>query len=1700
MWKRNKRLAAFLAVTTSLQVVAPVPVVYASAGTRNQVAQVQQGSVTTNIQFDYPVTFNKVKSQNLQVSLLKDGKAVLKIALGKDNPILENKHNYKVDIVANNQQGVPLTTETNIGSYSIKIQGVDQGTYTLKYEGDGYTTYETKNIILQDYSKDVTVHTGQETFSYGDISGDGQITIEDLEQYKNAVLQGDHTKDLSGDGKVDITELTYITDQLTSKGDEVQRDTSAILSQKVIEAVDQGIKDAGLTIENGSVSDLLTGGSKAPITIKKQDPASEEPLEIPINLGEEAVETQVLEIVSPIGNGGLESGAIEVSYEEDGEIKTQRQSFDNAPSTYGALQFASRNSERNSIVIDLGKRVPVKKVTIVVDKVINTEGNADYVVLEEVNFIKDILPDGPIRDESVIGNVQLTPGDKAVILTWNPVNNVEGYRVYYGTEPGKYTQELNVSEPTAVVEGLENLKTYYFAIRAVSGDWMGTMSKEYQAVPQPSKPPKKPDFLNVEPMDRALQLSWKAAEDATYYKVFYKKATEETYTQFMPSSGADGKVTGTSVAIGGLENGVEYNLYVIAGNKIGESGQSLTVSGTPKKVTIDGPILPTKNRIPSSEIENIVMAFPANVAQEFYPNGFETTYNPNSTNQGLKNLVDGDFGTHWTARRWWESKEFTFTFKTPKEMDYLAYVGRIDGLYRKSLNHYTIKIWEENDNLNEPAKTVVSNKKIKRFTDENNSEYAILEFPKRNVKKISVEVSQWDGSPTNVSASEIVFYEYDSLDSEIRALFKDDSFTTLAEGVNQDKINDLRSKLNAEGSYYVSHNVFEDELNLAQALLDKEENALGIIKNEFVSIDAAGEPKVSSTWSPLGIVAGPATQMTIYADIPAGETLEIIPTQYYAEAGKFTGTPIELTSGRNVITIPTIHNIAGDKGGALYYRYTGDKGDQIKLQIRDITTNAANKLREIPTLELYNWYDLEEGVRKEKITAYVEALTAYVDTYKLANQQTNPYNATEISGRNVLLSLPADQILAGLKEGTSTTSEQVEKLYNSLLAWEEVMSVVHTTYGLDNPNHVLSSRQNIRYMRMFGSAFMYAAGNHIGIGYGSASALVQGEPTSKTHPREAVKENKLFGWGIGHEIGHNMDRIGKAEITNNIYSLMLQTYDGKDNILPSRLELSNKYEEMYKKVAIGDKGLANDVFTQLGMYWQLHLAYDEGAQDKTNGPLSFYNKLFKLYDQGAVAGFSGDDKFAVAASQVVGKDLTEFFTKWGMDLSQEAKAAMGKHDPEERKIQYLTDESRRQRLQGQEALSNIQVEVQAKVVDGEAENNKNVAITIQAQDVNPEDLLGYEIFRNGKQIAFITGTTYEDVIGSANNKVFSYEVRAIDILGNVASAMIDAGDVRIEHDNVIPSSAYTTTFVSGDQEITTGPALTTTGPAIVMTFDKQTPVTGIKVVGNPEGLGNFKVEVGTKDGKGGYTYRVAKEGDFSKNDAQDRSKFINYFNKPGAVSSDTRIWTYDADVIRITGEEITESFLSTYQVMPLGYPGDNVAFEDYKMAIMAHNYGEDETGAPLLPKGTLVVVGSYRGNPVHNIIHIKGKFMTKQGADDTDNIQYEERPLNGDLYMFAEVPEDGETSAISDGFFIFVPDIQKEAELQGHIDCSATSVLPTEIMAEMYYVDDPTNSQSSRRVTSQTLWYSTPSYESMPELTLQNSARFLGQEAMYELK
>ena len=438
----------------------------------------------------------------------------------------------------------------------------------------------------------------------------------------------------------------------------------------------------------------------------------------------------------------------------------------------------------------------------------------------------------------------------------------------------------------------------------------------------------------------------------------------------------------------------------------------------------------------------------------------------------------------------------------------------------------------------------------------------------------------------------------------------------------------------------------------------------------------------------------------------------------------------------------------------------------------------------------------------------------------------------------------------------------------------------------------MTTRQNIRYMRMFAGAFMYAAGNHIGVEYGSTSALVQGKPTSATGKGNA---NGLFGWGIAHEIGHNMDKLGKAEITNNIYSLALQAWDGSSMALNTRLTEDGRWETIFNKVAQGRPGSANNVFVQLGMYWQLHLAYDNAAQ-----PLAFYNQFFKLWKSGAHSGYTYDERVALIASQVADRNLTEFFTRWGMTLSDEVKGMLNDYQTESRAIWYLNDASRTYRLNSGSAASG------SATVSASA-NESKVTLTISHTD--SDKILGYEIRRNNVVIGFTTESTYVDDLGAANNLTYTYSVVPVDKLGNLGSEA-KSNEVRVAYDKTISSDLYDLSRQDGTITIT-------------MKNGASVPVTGIKVTGT--GLsGSYTVKV---KANAGADWTTAKTGTLSDDTV------VAYFTKPGAAESDTRIWTYDAAVLEITG--IPED--ATVQL--LDYPGDRVDFyEGATVGVLKDDY------------------------------------------------------------------------------------------------------------------------------------------------------------------
>lgn len=1583
-------------LTTALLLAAVVPMT-----THATSEEVATGTIETNILFHHADQYQQVQQRNLMLSLYRQD-----ISTGQHsligNVVLENP----VALVG----GYPVTvtpvlaTDDTIERYQITISGLEQNTYSIGLSGKYHCDYLSPHIEIQDSSKQLTLSTSSANFTYGDLNGDNAVDSKDMNLLQADLLANTHSNDITGDGKVDISDVALLQMNLSATATAVILDTTMIQLYDLMDITQMESQWTEIAQVEGDIAQLFTLGNSQPVTLTPPENISQEnPLIIPLLL-EEPTQLAEIRLTSTTEEGGLDSGFVEVVYENsEGDEITQSIPFSNASSqsqsTLSAMARNSEDSEENVVIISLGERVVVKTITVTVEQV-----NGDsYAVLKEVNFVKDLVPEDPQASNGIVENIVATAGDQSVTLSWTLVPNISGYRIHYGTSRNNYSSTLNTTQLSTTITGLENFTTYYFALTSTHGDWTSGYSSQVSAQPLPSTVPAATTFLEAIPFDQGATLRWQSNSKASSYRIYAKKTGESSYNLV-------GSTSSTTFALGELENGEEYTLYVTGVNNVGEGTMSNRLTVIPEKQNTDGPTLPSEGRLANSIIESVVMQDPSNVKTELYPNGFDLSF-----------ITDDDYTTDWVANVWYQSSSFTFTFDDSYDMSYMVYVGKLEGDYRSSLSYATVNIWTDEDDLEGDPSVSYTDTSI-RTTNLEGEELAIIDFPRSKVKKIMVMVAQWNGSPTNVSLSEIVFYEHNTIDDDIANLFANDTFTSLKNTITQEEIDTLQQRVDDLGDYIMNRDILHRELELAQNLLSKED-IYPLLLSNFVSIDNAQDDPSLCNISPLGILGYAGEQITIYAQIPEGETLEILPSQYYSEPLQHLGSGIVLESGRNILTVEQLTNISVTKGGPMYYRYTGDKGDEITLHI-DRRYNSTGELDIVtmPVLSLYHFYDLTEAEVKENLEVYLEELSIFVEETTLLSLTTNPTNSTELSLRNVLLSLPATEVYDAL-QGYDTRAEQVEALYQNILAWEELLMVCNVAYGLDDWENPREARQNIRYMRMSDTAFMYAAGNHIGIQYSSVASLLKGQPTSITGENNG---NSLFGWGIAHEIGHNLDRLGRPEITNNIYSLLAQTYDGNHSYGASRLE--ERYTDIYAKVTSGNQGIANNVFVQLGMYWQLQQAYCD------QNPLEFYNLVNKTYKNGLHSSYSGDERFAVAVSHVVGYDLSSFFTAWGVVLSSDAVADMAQFPEETRQIQYFNDHSREYRLEDGTAVTGyISGSLNAQ---SSSDNLKEVDLTFY-HSVNEDLVLGYEWYRNGVVVGFTTDASYTDNLGALNNTALEYSVKIVDKLGNYGNNTIKAQEFRVEYDNVVDSDLYT---VQETQE------------GLLFTFTTATPLSGILLQGTLVGQ-DFTVEILAEDDSS----IIAKT-----DTSYDQSKSLHYFNKPNVPSTDTRIAVYDCTQLLVTG------ITSPDEISFLSYIGDNVSFMAQPVGILGEEF---DTGAGILPEGTVVVLGEYLGDPYFTEITLMGRFSHSHAVDGEEH--FEERAFSGTTYLIAYETET--VSTISDGLFLFVPDVQSEAELQGDTTCTYFSVFPSELKAVMERNSDTGNYQ-----TSDTVWISVPTEDSMP--------------------
>lgn len=1780
----HRALSGVLAASMGIGLLGSLPQAAAVSSVstgKNAVGTTQEtGEIQATIRLDYPISSQKLQEIGAKLTLFQGKEAIATGDLSQDSTLTFSDGTTASGKVSQR------TTDQTVNYIDVSIRGLsaqeDENTYHLKFEAEGFKTYESDELTLSQYSKGIVLGTGDATFTQGDLNGDNAINTSDVDIVKSKLSTNDSKADLNGDGKVDIYDLAAVTMASAATG-EAQLFNTTVITAKVVDTATVAAEiESKVEVKSGNVASLFTDDGQA-VTLMPKSGASE--LELPIPLAQSAqesgVEMEQVSIVSSTANP-VEKGTViaELVNGENIEVPFDQSNPD------GVLAMQLRDDGRKTVTISLGQRVPVKKITIKVEVKDNQP-----VVVEQIKFVQDIVPEEPVVEDVQVKNVQATAGTKQVTLTWDAFPNITGYKIYYGASADKLTSTVETEQTTYTVGNLENLKTYYFAVAPISNaggqTWEGGKSKVVSATPQPNSVPDKPDSVTVTPGDTLLTVTWKPGKDTVSSRVQYRVKGEGEFTA-LPNAYQ------SSATITGLENDVTYEVQVYGVNSKGNGPVSLTAEGTPKLSDIEGPELPTVNRIENTHITSAS-----------YPTG--NTDSRVSKGELPGAVYDENYRTSWIARTWSQSRQFTFTFDQGYEMNYLIYVPDL-GMdvqnnngkrYRDYLTRFNITI---NGQKIEESKV--------SFERGKDNEYFIVKFPKTTVNTIAVEGVQWDGAG-NVSLSEIAFYQYGDLDNSITALFANDSHTALAEGVDQDKIDALRARASDADAYYVNREVLLDELDNAQQLLEKKDSELNV-RTGFTSRTASADGQYgqsASALQPLGLSALSNQSISLYVEgVQEGDSIKLVQWQQYSETSATTKS-YELHNGRNRIWLSQIGNSgSGERGGSLYIEYSGSNADGIKIQVRDTSANK-NVITQIPYLNIQpsQWYDKSESERKALLTPYVEALKEHVSSLSFPNEtarKTNTRNVTEIATPSVLLSLPADQVLAGLGGASASTEDMTNQLYRALVAWEQLIFLANKTQGIisadqafDSYQYPMQTRQNIRFSRLFSGAFMFAAGSYVGIDYNETRAMVTGYPLGQTGAGgiDSDDVNGLYGWGIAHEIGHNMDKIGYAEITNNIYSLVAQTADTENMTGPSRLE--GMYPDIFNKTALGKPGQAGNVFVQLGMYWQLHLAYDgEGNALKGAGSLDFFNEFFKKWKAGEHSGASKDDRIALIASEITGKNLTEFFTRWGMELSESTLSKLKTYGTEDREIWYLSDQSRRDRLAG-ESKASMTASVHAEIKD-----DTKVQLTIEAHG-DADRVQGYEILRNGTPIAFLMGNgsatqTYTDSVGAANNMALSYSVRVIDKLGyEVADA--HASDVRISYDKTIASDEYTIvrdekngnvliTVKDPDSLLTvsgikiTGDYVPSKGTLMVLVSDKiheiptEQPTEDIPLVdlipatpivpedeekqeaetlpettpeteptlpdidGQPEaqpeagedgvqnedtvtteppvveedsveteqpneqpaedvtkpaeesttdtseeavelegeavplaGLGEVEVQ-------GDWT--IAKMGSFTANESSDPThSFLTYFNKPGA--HDTRIWMYDAKQIAISG---IPTDVALEDIHLLDYPGDNIAFtEGASIGVLGQDYTYETTeGTEKIPAGTIVVTGSYRGDPLYNSVRIVGKMQSMMpGSSAAPTVS--ERTLSGETLLFAEIPEDGAVSTISDGFFLFIPADQeafKKVNEDHEDNHGANNEVIIEFKAQMWRAVDVEGHDP--RMTSDTVFISVPRYESMPNIIL----------------
>ena len=1678
--------------------------------------------------------------------------------------ILENKQSKFQIVLLKDQKEIQVEniTSNHLENETVEVSfsNLEPGSYEIQVKGDKLETYtqaiQVEKLVKSRIHLEMT-HFNNENFAklenhagtigYGDFNQDGKVDEKDKEALIKAVDENQEGSlyDLNGDNKSTLVDLQYLSYSIGASNLTSTVEKMAIILPENV-AVENGEKTAvsidgnasvtakdiatALLEDNGSTLALAPTGTGEAAVISEENP-----VEVSLDFSSSTVQAEGLTIQSPSDNA-IQGGTLTVTYvNEEGKEVTETLPIEqkSAKARFSTKAVATAATvtvnEDGSIVINLGKQVAVKRVTI---KVTQTESQT-LAEISKVDFVNDMAAKIPAPELSIPTIKSFVGSNQTIKLTWQKQSNVTGYEVKV-TEldsSGKVTTKnqvyssntasLTIDSFDAGKKGkLENYKSYQVEVRSVNGKWRSDYSKKEMVLIKPVDAPDSPESITVQSGYRQLTINWKETDSATSYTIYYRVKGTENYQSIS-------NIKKNSYILTDLEDVKTYEICLTASNDIGTSEKSRVYEGT----TVDKELPVTTNykliNTPGKEGETT-----AHITDVTYTHGVVPA--------NKFAIVDNSYSTGWRLDDWdagyhYGNRAPVVTFDQEYEMNHIVLIPDPNQPYSYE-SRAKLTYWDENN------KESMIEVQFYKATDKQGKVYYELWTP-NPIKAKKVRIHLTTGYNRKITINELKFYTYDSIEGEIDALFKDAERITLNDNITLEMIKDLQNRLEktdpVSGEKNPKYDILTRVLEEAINIYNKKELGASIQVNTKLGSGRDNHLKFArslNTWQPLGYVANSGEQIEIVVGdsskkIGDNSNVSLVLAQYKAEVTAWTQKVADLKVGSNIVTIPKIDNLSKEQGGNLYLNYSGAEGKQISVRILGGT--------KVPVLDLKGVTDEEK--RMELIESYMADLETYQEEVQAKHEELHKGNAdsncdydyskencilqgTDIGTERVMFSVPGSEVLKGLdaklqKEGKDITTENRATALAAILDSADTMvNLFYNHKGLSedkdagSTNRMPAGRLNIRYMIMFNGAFMYAAGQHIGIGFDSVTGLFNLDDF-KTNADGTYKSGNLFGWGIAHEIGHviNQGSYEVAEVTNNYYAQLAQSQDNNESY---RMD----YKKVYADVTSGTKGTKA---TNLTMYWQLHLAFDDVynyVTYKTHKEM-FDNLVYARIDTYArnTALADSDTNTAIKlqlngdannnymrlAAAATKTNLLEFFEAWGLTPDETTIAYVRQFSKETRKIQYVTDDAKAYRVKNKDRASEIVQATKNTKVTATASYTKNdskVVLSLGTNSADKESLLGYEIYRNGVVVGFVDAkeTTFEDSIQTLNNRVFNYTVVAYDKFLNATEAVnvtpfkvsndgtfadktnwtvtsnlqndtkqtttvqggaiVDCEDP--DHDHLAKSALESTIFDGSVEKDYTDTA--TSGDAtLIVNFNEEITIAGVKVAtaGTENRMNNFKISVS----KDGTNWTEVKSGQFNYTAT---GSAITYFDKDG----DSKLYTYDAAYVKI--EAVGQSSIALAELDILEPAGDNVELVDNGIGYLAKDYKYGQNKKDVIPAGSLIFTGEYKGNPAYNVVLLK---------DQNGKI------INGSQIIFAEDPKDGQLGEISAGTWIYyVP----SAELDKVKDV-------TSVMAELYRVQNA-NTNAQERLVSDTLYVKMPEGKPSISLEAQNEANGTDKEVSKE--